>query len=129
MLRLFLQILYVWVGWGQAVCVFVCVEGVAVMMKKRGPTLLEVVTLLCVSSIHLWIKAMCVRVSVGIFVFLLRNRADFRAPGIKQQRSSSSLHYSPYLQHRWGGGGGWRVSSIAAINSLETSPVIDVKEP
>lgn len=86
---------------GGAGWLYVCVEGVAVLRKKRGPTLLEVVTFLCVCSIHLWIKALCVRVSVSIFVFLLRNRADFRAPGIKRQRSSSSLPYSPYLQHRW----------------------------
>lgn len=43
-----------------------------------------------------------VHVTASVLVFLLGNRADSRAPGIRRQRSSSSLSYSPYLQHRRG---------------------------
>lgn len=42
------------------VCVYVYVEG-AGAVEKRGPTLLEVVTSLCICPIHPWIKAVCVR--------------------------------------------------------------------
>lgn len=55
-------------------------------------------------------------------MFLLRNRADFRALGIKRQRSSSSLS----VLHIYTIGGEekpWCVPSAAAINSLETPPV------
>lgn len=54
-------------------------------------------------------------------MFLLRNRADFRALGIKRQRSSSSLS----VLHIYTIGGEekpWCVPSAAAINSLETPP-------
>lgn len=43
-------------------CVYVYVEsGGGGAEEKRGPALLEVVTSLCVCSIHPWIKALCVR--------------------------------------------------------------------
>lgn len=85
---------------------------------------MEVVTSLCVCSIHPRIKALpvCVNVSEYLCVFV-GNRADFRALGIKRQRSSSLL---PVL-HIYSIGGEEkkkksprRVPSAAAINSLET---------
>ena len=41
-----------------------------------------------------------VNVSEYLCVFVGGTGADFRALGIKRQRSSSSFPYSPYLQHR-----------------------------
>lgn len=92
---------------------------------------MEVVTSLCVCSIHLRIKAARVRARVraSIFVFLFGKQADFRALGIKLQRSSSSLS----ALHIYSIGGEekpWCVPSAVAINSLETSPSpADFKEP
>lgn len=76
-----------------------CVCSGGLVVKKRGPALLEVVTSLCVCSIHPRIKAprvrarACVNVSeyLCVFFFVGEKRADFRALGIKRQRSSSSL--------------------------------------
>lgn len=77
-------------------------------------------------------RCMCVHVRVNVSEYLcvfVGNQADFRALGIKRQRSSSSL---PILQIYSIGGKEkpWCVPSAAAINSLETSPSpADFKEP
>ena len=114
-------------------CVCVCVGG---SNGKKGGQLCWKLSLPCAFAPFILGSKRCVCVHVrarvnvsSIFVFLLGKLADFRALGIKRQRSSSSL---PIL-HIYSISGEekpWCVPSAGAINSLETSPFpADFKEP
>ncbi len=117
----------------ESVCVCVYVGGVGVLWKKGGQLCWKLSLPCAFAPFILGSKrCVCVHVRANVSEYLcvfVRNRADFRALGIKRQRSSSSLPilhiYSIGREEK-----PWCVPSAAAINSLETSPSpADFKEP